>query len=251
MQWSMKSAAPSEDEAWREANEVLRNLKRQNEELKNLIETERKEHAERHKEEQESRKKLQNQLEIYAKDHNNEHRQVPAPKELPANSNIQPAPSNSNLQKFSKDYEITRRRLHSNIWEILYYIKKQYNELPQDFAHYYNHTQNQLYSLLGDSERLSEVDNSAEWRQAELQKLTDLIQKKIEEIQNPLDCAKSKALICNLDKECGFGCQMHHVAYCFLTAFATGRMLVLNSDGKSWRFSVIFDDLKEEVGPEV
>lgn len=111
----------------------------------------------------------------------------------------------------------------------------------------------QLYSLLGDSERLSEVDNSAEWRQAELQKLTDLIQKKIEEIQNPLDCVKSKyeikaeyylqlrlnsrALICNLDKECGFGCQMHHVAYCFLTAFATGRMLVLNNDGKSWRLA--------------
>uniref|UniRef100_A0A1I7XK46 Alpha-(1,6)-fucosyltransferase n=1 Tax=Heterorhabditis bacteriophora TaxID=37862 RepID=A0A1I7XK46_HETBA len=94
-----------------------------------------------------------------------------------------------------------------------------------------------LFSLLATASNLSDVDDAAQWRKRSLQKLTDTIQHKIYEIQNPTDCSKARTLICNLDKECGFGCQMHHVAYCFVTAFGTRRMMVLNNNGIHWRYS--------------
>lgn len=34
---------------------------------------------------------------------------------------------------------------------------------------------------------------------------------------------------------CGFGCQLHHVAYCMMVAYGSGRTLVLNS--RNWRYN--------------
>ncbi len=42
---------------------------------------------------------------------------------------------------------------------------------------------------------------------------------------------------CNLEKQCGFGCQLHHAAYCLVMALATNRTMVLSSSGgKGWRY---------------
>lgn len=41
-------------------------------------------------------------------------------------------------------------------------------------------------------------------------------------------------MICNLNKGCGFGCQIHHLTYCFLVAYGTERTLILKSRG--WRY---------------
>lgn len=41
--------------------------------------------------------------------------------------------------------------------------------------------------------------------------------------------------MCDLKKGCGFGCQVHHAAYCLLVAYATERTLVLDSEG--WRYA--------------
>lgn len=38
----------------------------------------------------------------------------------------------------------------------------------------------------------------------------------------------------NLEQGCGFGCQLHHVVYCFIMAYATERTLILKSKG--WRY---------------
>ena len=56
----------------------------------------------------------------------------------------------------------------------------------------------------------------------------DLIQ-----LQNPQDCSKAKKITCTM-KSCGFGCQMHHILYCLITAYATNRTLVINSNGWSY-----------------
>lgn len=53
-------------------------------------------------------------------------------------------------------------------------------------------------------------------------------------MQNPKDCKSAKKLVCNLNKGCGFGCQMHHLVYCTIVSMATNRTLVLNS--KNWRY---------------
>ena len=53
--------------------------------------------------------------------------------------------------------------------------------------------------------------------------------------QNPADCSKAKKVLCDLHKGCGFGCQIHHLTYCLITAYALGRTLVLDSHG--WRYA--------------
>ena len=52
--------------------------------------------------------------------------------------------------------------------------------------------------------------------------------------QNPADCSTAKKVVCQLNKGCGFGCQVHHATYCLLVAYGTGRMLVLQSRG--WHY---------------
>lgn len=56
----------------------------------------------------------------------------------------------------------------------------------------------------------------------------------IDRLQNPKDCDLAKKLVCQLNKGCGFGCQIHHVVYCFIVALATDRTLIL--DAHNWRY---------------
>lgn len=39
---------------------------------------------------------------------------------------------------------------------------------------------------------------------------------------------------CSFLQGCGYGCQLHHVVYCFIVAYATERTLILKSRG--WRY---------------
>ncbi|VDD74299.1 unnamed protein product [Mesocestoides corti] len=52
--------------------------------------------------------------------------------------------------------------------------------------------------------------------------------------QNPKNCTKSKHLLMNINKSCGFGCQLHHAAHCFRLAVATNRVLHLITDEYSY-----------------
>lgn len=82
---------------------------------------------------------------------------------------------------------------------------------------------------------LSIADNIGSWRQQEAASLTELVQSDFKKLQNPSDCEKAKKLVCDLGKACGFGCQMHHAMYCFITAYFTNRTLILESNG--WRYN--------------
>lgn len=82
---------------------------------------------------------------------------------------------------------------------------------------------------------LSNADDLSVWRQDVSKQLTKKVQSKIEKLQNPSDCAKAKKIICDLNKACGFGCQMHHVLYCFITSYSTERTLVIESS--HWRYN--------------
>jgi glycoprotein 6-alpha-L-fucosyltransferase len=88
--------------------------------------------------------------------------------------------------------------------------------------------------------------------------LSKKIQKHFHELQNPADCSQAKKIVCDLNKACGFGCQMHHVMYCFITAFFTKRTMILDSD--SWRYNgkgietyykPISDTCRESMDPSV
>lgn len=74
------------------------------------------------------------------------------------------------------------------------------------------------------------------WQRSLSQEMTELMEKRLDYLQNPPDCTQAKKLVCEVAKTCGFGCQIHHVAYCFIMAYATKRTLIL--DSRNWRYSV-------------
>ena len=82
---------------------------------------------------------------------------------------------------------------------------------------------------------LSVSDNLGEWRSRQHLKLTGQFQERISRLQNPTHCSEAKKILCDLNKACGFGCQMHHVMYCFITSFFLNRTMILESSG--WRYN--------------
>lgn len=134
----------------------------------------------------------------------------------------------------SSNYEQLRRRISTNIREFWNFArtetKKLDNAAPvlQLLAEHKN-------SLLNDLDELKGNDGYDQWRAAEIGALSDIVQKRLHYIQHPQDCNSARKLVCRLNKGCGYGCQIHHVVYCFIMAYATERTLILKSD--SWRYN--------------
>uniref|UniRef100_A0A914YLT6 GT23 domain-containing protein n=1 Tax=Panagrolaimus superbus TaxID=310955 RepID=A0A914YLT6_9BILA len=134
---------------------------------------------------------------------------------------------------------IAKRSIDNNIKEIYFYIYKFIEEHNStEFSSFGKRAIDQLLALLAESTNFSEsIDNAGKWHKSSLDSLTKRIQNRINELQNPSDCTSQRLLICDLNKGCGFGCQLHHVAYCFVVAAAANRSLMLENDGTSWRYS--------------
>ena len=45
--------------------------------------------------------------------------------------------------------------------------------------------------------------------------------------QFPANCSHARKLVCDINKYCGFGCQMHHVLHCLANAVALNRTMIL------------------------
>jgi len=76
------------------------------------------------------------------------------------------------------------------------------------------------------------------WKTQQLnisQELTSLMEKRLHKLQNPENCKTARKLVCHVAKACGFGCQIHHVSYCFILAYAAQRTLIL--DSSNWKYS--------------
>ncbi len=92
-----------------------------------------------------------------------------------------------------------------------------------------------LKSHLSRVERLSDDLVHPDWKTVMSQELGELMQRRFQYLQNPPNCSTARKLICNFTNWCGFACQVHHFSYCFIVAYATERMLVLNSQG--WQYA--------------
>ncbi|CAL8116618.1 unnamed protein product [Orchesella dallaii] len=95
--------------------------------------------------------------------------------------------------------------------------------------------------ILSEKENLYETNPTLGLAAAinrERAELADLVQGRIKTLQNPDNCAKAKKLVCTVDKICGFGCIVHHIAYCLITGYHTNRTVILKLkvlyDAKSW-----------------
>ncbi|CAL8093981.1 unnamed protein product [Calicophoron daubneyi] len=84
-------------------------------------------------------------------------------------------------------------------------------------------------SLLVNLEGLGRVDGKAAARIDGLNRLSFIVQSRIQELQNPPDCLKAKFLLADISRTCGYGCHAHYLMYCLHMAYATGRTLLLQS----------------------
>lgn len=82
---------------------------------------------------------------------------------------------------------------------------------------------------------LSTTTGLGEWRSRQHNELNTQVQKQINNLQNPNDCNNNKKLVCDMKTICGFGCQIHHMVYCMITAFNTKRTMHLNVN--KWKYN--------------
>ncbi|XP_055612862.1 alpha-(1,6)-fucosyltransferase [Uranotaenia lowii] len=145
----------------------------------------------------------------------------------------------------SLEYEQLRRRIYSNTQELWNYLhtevektnraaQKTSPELNTPLKNFLAHASEHRNSLLNDINQMRASDGYEFWRYKESKDLSDLVQKRLTFLQNPEDCSSARKLVCRLNKGCGYGCQLHHVVYCFIMAYATERTLILKSKG--WRY---------------
>ncbi|XP_019723499.1 alpha-(1,6)-fucosyltransferase [Hippocampus comes] len=121
-------------------------------------------------------------------------------------------------------------------YERAYFLKKKKKNERQKYAEtLLTDLGNQQRSIMADLYYLSQADGVGEWRMKEAKDLSDLVQNRITYLQNPPDCGKARKLVCNINKGCGYGCQLHHVVYCFMIAYGTQRTLILESH--NWRYA--------------
>lgn len=103
--------------------------------------------------------------------------------------------------------------------------------------------------LLASIRNLTSVDGYQSWREQEHEQLSKLMQARLNSLQNPSKpCSTVKRITCNLNKGCGYGCELHHAMHCFHIAYALGRPMHLHSEG--WRynpggFEQIFESLSK------
>ena len=146
----------------------------------------------------------------------------------------------------TKHYELARRKIHRDENEFWFYIRsrleqaaKQSGDEHQDLGSMLNATVSngldRYNVILKDLDILAENDGHAEWRLNEANALRAIVQNRLKSLQNPSECSSARKLVCNLNKDCGYGCQIHHAVYCFIVAYGTERTLILKSHG--WRYN--------------
>ncbi|XP_045528087.1 alpha-(1,6)-fucosyltransferase [Pieris brassicae] len=141
----------------------------------------------------------------------------------------------------SEEYENLRRRVFSNTKEMWYFINHELTKLKkgdikaEKLPEILDQIEHRKSFILSDQQKLPELDGYQDWRQQEAANVSDLVQKRLKYLQNPSNCRDARKVICNLNKGCGFGCQLHHIVYCLIFAYATERTLILNSKG--WRYN--------------
>ncbi|GFU32721.1 alpha-(1,6)-fucosyltransferase [Nephila pilipes] len=165
----------------------------------------------------------------------------------------------------TKEFEVTRRLIEDGVSEMWYFLNSELKKLNKSLSSDVNNSK-KLSSLLedignrkrviySDLTKFKDLDGLKEWREKEAKELSDIVQNRLYHLQNPKDCSSAKKLMCNLNKGCGYGCQIHHAVYCFIVAYGTKRTLILRSHNwryasKGWEsvFLPISDTCKDDSG---
>jgi len=143
----------------------------------------------------------------------------------------------------SNTYETARRQAARDTREMWNFARARLEEIKKDTSgsvytkvdDVIGEMETRQQAILIDLDNLRAADGYEDWRQQESKELSALVQARLKYLQNPKDCPTARRLVCNLNKGCGYGCQIHHAIYCFLVAYGTERTLILKSKG--WRYN--------------
>ena len=127
----------------------------------------------------------------------------------------------------SKEYENYRRRAYRDIQELWFFARAKLESIKKEaggtldskITEVLDELETREQVVLTDLDKLKENDGHDLWRKTEAKDLSDLVQARLKYLQNPEDCGSARKLVCNLNKGCGYGCQVHHAIYCFLVAY--------------------------------
>ena len=125
----------------------------------------------------------------------------------------------------SSEYEKSLRRLAQNTDEIWHFLRGKLDSKSKQFV------EELRYNMIYDLNTLRQRDAIRGTEQ--LNQLGEYVQNRIKRMQNPDDCSKVKKLVCDLNRECGLGCQIHHWSLCLIAAMAFNRTLIANTN--EWR----------------
>ncbi len=171
-----------------------------------------------------------------------------SPVETVSIQNISSGPEFYEMLKERKTYELRMEKSMQESWR---YIRHQLEilksgKIPTDhIASYLTDTLNSMnnqysyarkwYRELKHSGSTESTLNWQYWQKNVSMEMQSLMQKRLVRLQNPKDCDTARKLVCQVAKMCGFGCQMNHISYCFILAYASERTLVLES--REWSYS--------------
>ncbi|CAG5127667.1 unnamed protein product [Candidula unifasciata] len=163
------------------------------------------------------------------------------------------SPRNESSNSLTYEMEHARRKAENTITELWYFLDSilgksdtEKGQMPLKIPELRESLQGYKRSLFGDFEKLRTANKADVYRKQRLQELGDLIQRRLEHLQNPTDCNTTKKLVCILSRSCGFACQMHHCLHCVISSYALGRSLVLKSRSSLYA-SESFDSVFEPM----
>nr|XP_027231593.1 alpha-(1,6)-fucosyltransferase-like [Penaeus vannamei] len=131
------------------------------------------------------------------------------------------------LRQIAKDLHYTKQYISGQLQLLKMNDTNHLNTIVEDMNDYFRVLRHDL-SLLRDA------DEASEWRWKEAEELSELVQHRLRVLQNPKDCNSARKLYCAFTGgNRGIGSQFHHLTICFVTAYATQRTLILNTEGWS------------------
>ena len=135
-----------------------------------------------------------------------------------------------NISSNISDDQTFRQRLKiaNGVKELWWYLRARLKQ--SDASVNIDDISHQVKVIMAELENLENHPAFAAWKKTTAAELSRLVQKRFHHLQNPEDCQKSRKLICNLNKPCGYGCLIHHIGYCFILAYATQRTMILDSN---------------------
>lgn len=143
----------------------------------------------------------------------------------------------------SLEFLTIRRRAEKELKEMWYFVSAEVSRIKMSASESVKSKLTKMMWTVEDMhhvlslnfENLKSMDGQREWVEKEHKELSDLVQRRLYHLQNPTDCDSTKKLMCQLNKGCGYGCQVHHLMYCFIVAYGLQRTLIIDSSG--WRYS--------------